>query len=200
MYITFLICTFFLCCIDVVLYKPTPKLTLLVFVLFAVCPPAASGALSEFCQERRWLLFTFSLSWSSTWTRVTRRIQDRSATGYTTDGAPHLPKSRWVTVFFVFILPWQESVCTAVLTLFCVSAGPGSADQKEAGPFVIEWIPDVLPRCHMGELRISFEFGHQQSGQPEYCEKMSAAEKGGRKSDSSQTKHTKAVEILQVVV
>ncbi|XP_054467994.1 uncharacterized protein C2orf42 homolog isoform X1 [Anoplopoma fimbria] len=77
----------------------------------------------------------------------------------------------------------------------------GPADQKESGPFVIEWIPDVLPRCHVGELRISFEFGHQQSGQPENCEKTSAVEKGGRnKSDSTQTKHTKAVEILQLVV
>ncbi|XP_042252131.1 uncharacterized protein C2orf42 homolog isoform X2 [Thunnus maccoyii] len=82
-----------------------------------------------------------------------------------------------------------------------LKVGPGTADQKEASPFVIEWIPDVLPRCQMGELRISFEFGHQQSGQPEYCEKMSAAEKGGRnKTDSNQTKHSKAVEILQVVV
>ncbi|XP_075885604.1 uncharacterized protein C2orf42 homolog isoform X2 [Nelusetta ayraudi] len=43
--------------------------------------------------------------------------------------------------------------------------GTGAGDPKEADPFVIEWIPDVLPRCHMGELRISFEFGHQQSGQ-----------------------------------
>uniref|UniRef100_UPI0037E79DF1 uncharacterized protein C2orf42 homolog n=1 Tax=Semicossyphus pulcher TaxID=241346 RepID=UPI0037E79DF1 len=82
-----------------------------------------------------------------------------------------------------------------------LKVGPGSADQKEAGPFVIEWIPDVLPRCQMGELRISFEFGHQQSGQPETGEKQSVAEKGGRnKSDSNQPKHTKAVEILQVVV
>ena len=79
--------------------------------------------------------------------------------------------------------------------------GPGTADQKEASPFVIEWIPDVLPRCQMGELRISFEFGHQQSGQPEYYEKISVAEKGGRsKSDCSQTKVTKAAEVLQVVV
>ncbi|KAM4528042.1 uncharacterized protein C2orf42 homolog [Odontesthes bonariensis] len=82
-----------------------------------------------------------------------------------------------------------------------LKVGPGAADQKEASPFVIEWIPDVLPRCQMGELRISFEFGHQQSGQPEYYEKMSVAEKGGRnKSDCSQTKVTKAAEILQVVV
>ncbi|XP_041816284.1 uncharacterized protein C2orf42 homolog isoform X2 [Chelmon rostratus] len=77
----------------------------------------------------------------------------------------------------------------------------GSTDQKEASPFVIEWIPDVLPRCQMGELRISFEFGHQQSGQPEHCEKAAVAEKGVRaKSDSGQSKLTKAVEILQVVV
>ncbi|XP_056260341.1 uncharacterized protein C2orf42 homolog isoform X1 [Seriola aureovittata] len=82
-----------------------------------------------------------------------------------------------------------------------LKVGPGTADQKEASPFVIEWIPDVLPRCQMGELRIGFEFGHQQSGQPEHCDKTSAAEKGGRnKPDSTQSKHTKAVEILQVVV
>ncbi|KAM3600564.1 uncharacterized protein V6R79_025173 [Siganus canaliculatus] len=82
-----------------------------------------------------------------------------------------------------------------------LKVGPGSADQKEAGPFVIEWIPDVLPRCQMGELRISFEFGHQQSGQLENGEKMAAAEKGGRnKSDSSQTKVKKSAEIIHVVV
>ncbi|XP_019937219.2 uncharacterized protein C2orf42 homolog isoform X2 [Paralichthys olivaceus] len=84
-----------------------------------------------------------------------------------------------------------------------LKVGPGTAaDQKEASPFVIEWIPDVLPRCQMGELRISFEFGHQKSGQPEsHSEKMSTPEKGGRnKSDSSQLKHSKAVDILQVVV
>lgn len=66
---------------------------------------------------------------------------------------------------------------------------------------MIEWIPNVLPRCRMGELRISFEFGHQQSGQTENCEKTTTAEKGGRnKSDSAQSKPTQAAEILQVVV
>ena len=80
-----------------------------------------------------------------------------------------------------------------------ISAGP--ADQKDASPFVIEWIPDVLPRCQMGELRITFEFGHQQSGQQEICDKTSVAEKGGpNKSDSTQPKLTKAAEILSVVV
>uniref|UniRef100_G3PTB3 Chromosome 2 open reading frame 42 n=1 Tax=Gasterosteus aculeatus TaxID=69293 RepID=G3PTB3_GASAC len=49
------------------------------------------------------------------------------------------------------------------LRTFLRVAGP-AAEQTEAGPFVIEWIPDVLPRCRMGELRIAFEFGHQQGG------------------------------------
>eukprot|EP00066_Takifugu_rubripes_P010383 XP_003978174.2 PREDICTED: uncharacterized protein C2orf42 homolog isoform X2 [Takifugu rubripes] len=66
--------------------------------------------------------------------------------------------------------------------------GTGSATLKEANPFVIEWIPDVLPRCHMGELRIGFEYGHQQSGQLELCEK------GGRsKMDSDLSKPAKTV-------
>uniref|UniRef100_A0A4W6CWF1 Chromosome 2 open reading frame 42 n=1 Tax=Lates calcarifer TaxID=8187 RepID=A0A4W6CWF1_LATCA len=62
----------------------------------------------------------------------------------------------------------QQAIRPMELRTF-LKVGPGTADQKEASPFVIEWIPDVLPRCQMGELRISFEFGHQQSGQPEYC-------------------------------
>ncbi|XP_029025649.1 uncharacterized protein C2orf42 homolog isoform X2 [Betta splendens] len=82
-----------------------------------------------------------------------------------------------------------------------LKVGPGPADQKGAGPFVIEWIPDVLPRCRMGELRISFEFGHQQSGQPENSEKLSAAEKGCRtKTNPTQSKPAAGVEIVQVVV
>ncbi|MEQ2184366.1 hypothetical protein GOODEAATRI_007149 [Goodea atripinnis] len=73
--------------------------------------------------------------------------------------------------------------------------------KKESSPFVIEWTPDVLPRCQMGELRISFEFGHQQSGQSECQEKVGGTEKKGcRKSDCSQTKVPKAAEVLQVVV
>ncbi|XP_061822035.2 uncharacterized protein C2orf42 homolog isoform X1 [Nerophis lumbriciformis] len=42
--------------------------------------------------------------------------------------------------------------------------GSASDDPKDGRPFEIEWTPDVLPLCHVGELRISFEFGHQQSG------------------------------------
>uniref|UniRef100_A0A1A7WW61 Chromosome 2 open reading frame 42 n=2 Tax=Iconisemion striatum TaxID=60296 RepID=A0A1A7WW61_9TELE len=79
-----------------------------------------------------------------------------------------------------------------------LKVGPSSADQ-EAGPFVIEWIPDVLPRCQMGELRISFEFGHRQSGQPESSER--ATEKKARsKSDCPQTKAEGPVDGLQMVL
>ncbi|XP_054908230.1 uncharacterized protein C2orf42 homolog isoform X2 [Poeciliopsis prolifica] len=82
-----------------------------------------------------------------------------------------------------------------------LKVGPSSGDQKESSPFVIEWIPDVLPRCQMGELRISFEFGHQQSGQSECQDKAGGAEKKARrKSDGSQPKVPKGVDVLQVVV
>lgn len=76
----------------------------------------------------------------------------------------------------------------APLTLLRTLAGTGSANPKEAGPFVIEWIPDVLPRCRMGELRIGFEYGHQQNGQLELCEKGSRS-----KTDSDLSKPTKTV-------
>lgn len=53
---------------------------------------------------------------------------------------------------------------------------------------MIEWIPDVLPRCRMGELRIGFEYGHQQSGQLELWEKGSRS-----KTDLDLSKPTKTV-------
>uniref|UniRef100_A0A674DHB0 Chromosome 2 open reading frame 42 n=1 Tax=Salmo trutta TaxID=8032 RepID=A0A674DHB0_SALTR len=46
----------------------------------------------------------------------------------------------------------------------------GVSDQKDPTPFVIEWIPDILPRCRVGELRIRFQYGHQHGGQTEYCD------------------------------
>lgn len=42
--------------------------------------------------------------------------------------------------------------------------GNTSPDQLEPTPFVIEWIPDIFPVTKTGELRISFEFGHQNYG------------------------------------
>jgi len=40
----------------------------------------------------------------------------------------------------------------------------GEAATREGIPFVIEWIPDILPQSHIGEMRIQFEFGHQCNG------------------------------------
>ncbi|XP_046816768.1 uncharacterized protein C2orf42 homolog isoform X1 [Vespa crabro] len=38
--------------------------------------------------------------------------------------------------------------------------GNTSPNQVEPTPFLIEWIPDILPISKIGELRIRFEFGH----------------------------------------
>lgn len=48
-----------------------------------------------------------------------------------------------------------------------LKVGNMSPDQQEPTPFLIEWIPDILPSSKIGELRIRFEFGHQRNGQPE---------------------------------
>ncbi|XP_076317064.1 uncharacterized protein C2orf42 isoform X2 [Tachypleus tridentatus] len=45
-----------------------------------------------------------------------------------------------------------------------LKVGTMSSDQKEPTPFIIEWIPNILPKSKMGELRIKFEFGHQRNG------------------------------------
>ncbi|KAH0623035.1 hypothetical protein JD844_030933 [Phrynosoma platyrhinos] len=42
--------------------------------------------------------------------------------------------------------------------------GNTSPDQKEPTPFIIEWIPDILPYSKIGELRIKFEYGHYRNG------------------------------------
>ncbi|KAK7870501.1 hypothetical protein R5R35_002907 [Gryllus longicercus] len=46
-----------------------------------------------------------------------------------------------------------------------LKVGNTSPDQVEPTPFLIEWIPDILPRSKIGELKIRFEFGHQRNGQ-----------------------------------
>ncbi|XP_071531449.1 uncharacterized protein C2orf42 isoform X3 [Panulirus ornatus] len=43
--------------------------------------------------------------------------------------------------------------------------GTVSPGQKEPTPFIIEWIPDILPQSFIGELRIKFEFDHLHNGQ-----------------------------------
>ncbi|XP_041370931.1 uncharacterized protein C2orf42-like isoform X2 [Gigantopelta aegis] len=49
-----------------------------------------------------------------------------------------------------------------------LKVGPVSSEQKEPHPFIIEWIPDILPKSRIGELRIKFEYGHQRNGQVEH--------------------------------
>lgn len=75
----------------------------------------------------------------------------------------------------------------------------GTADQKEASPFVIEWTPDILPITRVGELRIRFEFGHQQSGQSG-CDKNNATMKSQNKLDSNHCKPSVALEIAPIIV
>ncbi|KAL4232424.1 hypothetical protein ACF0H5_009991 [Mactra antiquata] len=45
-----------------------------------------------------------------------------------------------------------------------LKVGNTQAQQREPTPFIIEWIPDILPKSHIGELRIKFEYGHQRNG------------------------------------
>lgn len=61
----------------------------------------------------------------------------------------------------------QPKLRMLFLNLLSCVAGNMSPDQQEPTPFLIEWIPDILPISKIGELRIRFEFGHQRNGQPE---------------------------------
>lgn len=55
--------------------------------------------------------------------------------------------------------------------------GNTSPDQKEPTPFIIEWIPDILPQSKIGELRIKFEYGHHRNGHTtEYQEQRPSLE------------------------
>ena len=46
-----------------------------------------------------------------------------------------------------------------------VPAGCISAQQQQPTPFIIEWVPSVLPKSEVGELRLQFQFVHQRNGQ-----------------------------------
>lgn len=54
---------------------------------------------------------------------------------------------------------------SAEIVFWILLLGNTSPDQKEPTPFIIEWIPDILPVMKIGELRINFEYGHQRNGQ-----------------------------------
>lgn len=45
-----------------------------------------------------------------------------------------------------------------------LKVGNANSEQKDPTPFVIDWIPDILPKMKIGELRIKFEYGHQRNG------------------------------------
>ena len=42
-----------------------------------------------------------------------------------------------------------------------LKVGQMSSDPRDVTPFTIEWVPDLYPRTHVGELTIKFQFGHQ---------------------------------------
>ncbi|XP_059687530.1 uncharacterized protein C2orf42 homolog [Gavia stellata] len=47
-----------------------------------------------------------------------------------------------------------------------LKVGNTSPTQKEPTPFIIEWIPNILPRARIGELRIKFQYGHHGGHRP----------------------------------
>ncbi|XP_073695544.1 uncharacterized protein C2orf42 homolog isoform X2 [Garra rufa] len=55
--------------------------------------------------------------------------------------------------------------------------GTSVAEQTEPVPFVIEWIPDILPHSKVGELRIRFEYGHQLGSKPDHCKSSAGTER-----------------------
>ena len=46
-----------------------------------------------------------------------------------------------------------------------LKVGQMSPTPRDITPFVIEWVPDLLPHMGIGEMTIKFEFGHQKNGQ-----------------------------------
>ncbi|KAJ7425321.1 hypothetical protein WISP_23994 [Willisornis vidua] len=46
------------------------------------------------------------------------------------------------------------------------TTGHTSPTQKEPTPFTIEWIPNILPRSRLGELRLKFQYGHHGGPRP----------------------------------
>ena len=63
----------------------------------------------------------------------------------------------------------ENNFLSLQLFIFSISLpGNTTADQKEPTPFIIEWIPDILPKSRIGELRIKFEYGHQRNGHIEH--------------------------------
>ena len=50
-------------------------------------------------------------------------------------------------------------------TVLRVGSPDPQKGNREPTPFIIEWIPDILPQSAIGELRINFEYDHTHNGQ-----------------------------------
>ncbi|XP_046873870.1 uncharacterized protein C2orf42 homolog isoform X2 [Hypomesus transpacificus] len=95
--------------------------------------------------------------------------------------------------------PHPQPIRPLELRTFLRVGVSSSAEQKEGPPFVIEWIPDILPRSRVGELRISFQYGHQNGGQPDVCD--GAARGGGANKTTSATfQPNRSPAFIQVIV
>ncbi|XP_013409548.1 uncharacterized protein C2orf42 homolog [Lingula anatina] len=68
-----------------------------------------------------------------------------------------------------------------------LKVGNMAQEQREPTPFIIEWIPDILPQSRIGELRIKFEYGHQRNGIIEYRQ-------------SVPVQHSQVIELQQIQV
>ncbi|XP_073906003.1 uncharacterized protein C2orf42 homolog isoform X2 [Castor canadensis] len=102
-----------------------------------------------------------TLSFQDWLASVTERIHQTMH--YQFDGKPeplvfHIPQS------FFDALQQRISIGSAKKRLPNSTTGNTSPDQKEPTPFIIEWIPDILPQSKIGELRIKFEYGHHRNG------------------------------------
>uniref|UniRef100_A0A0C9R994 C2orf42_1 protein n=1 Tax=Fopius arisanus TaxID=64838 RepID=A0A0C9R994_9HYME len=56
-----------------------------------------------------------------------------------------------------------------------LKVGNTCPNQLEPTPFLIEWIPDILPISKIGELRLRFEFGHVKSEASQKFRKVALA-------------------------
>ncbi|XP_048379022.1 uncharacterized protein C2orf42 homolog [Stegostoma tigrinum] len=80
----------------------------------------------------------------------------------------------------------QPSIRPLELKTF-LRVGNMSPEQKEPTPFVIEWIPDILPKLKIGEMRIKLEYGHHRNGHVEYREQQPSPEQSLELSPSLAT-------------
>jgi len=64
-------------------------------------------------------------------------------------------------------------------------SGTDINSQADGIPFIIEWIPDILPLSHIGEMRIQFEFGHQCGGVIQHRRSTAATSAAAAAADTS---------------